>query len=160
MRLGRVNATAFIKDRIVFRDSAYEVGTYEGRRWTEMPESYVRRELCRALFDRRGIRQIMYGAGTTLDVDIVAFEEVRMPTHVGRVELRYVVVGDRTVLFSRSVLVERAIATTTSDDAADSIVQALSRALVDAIDILADATVTELRAEASIRPPDAGRETP
>ncbi len=65
LRLGRVTAAAYLKERIVFRTSAYEVGYYEERRWTEMPESFIRRALSRALFDRRGIRQILYGAGTT-----------------------------------------------------------------------------------------------
>ena len=124
-----------------------------------MPESFIRRALSRALFDRRGIRQILYGAGTTLDVDIVAFEEVRLPAHIGRVELRCVVVGDRTVRFSRSIRVERAIANASGDASAEAIVQALSTALADAIDILADSTAAELRVEASTRPSDAASAT-
>jgi cholesterol transport system auxiliary component len=160
LRLGRINAAAYIKDRIVFRESAYEVGYYEERRWTEMPESYVRRELSRALFDRRGVRQIMYGPGTALDVDLVAFEEVRVPKHVGRVELRFVVVGDRSVRFTRSIAVERAVGNVTGDAAAGAIVQALSTAMVEAVDTLAERTVEELRIEASTRGPDAGAATP
>jgi cholesterol transport system auxiliary component len=149
LRLGHVNAAAYIKDRIVYRDSAYEIGYYEERCWTEMPDAYVRRELNRALFDRRGIRQIMYGPGTTLDVDVVAFEEVRVPQHVGRVELRYVVVGDRTVQLARSITVERAVAPAAKAVTADAIVKALSTAMVDAVDMVAESTIAELRAEAA-----------
>jgi cholesterol transport system auxiliary component len=159
LRLGRVNAADYLRDRIVFRDSAYEVGYYEERRWTETPESYVRRELGRALFDRRGVRQIMYGAGSTLDVDVIAFEEVRGPAHVGRVELTYVVVGDRTVQFAHSITVERPIANTTASAAADSIVQALGRALVDAVEIVAEGTCKELRVEAATGLPSAAAAT-
>src|SRR5258706_12526192 len=97
LRLGRVNAASYIRDKMVVRSSPYEVGYYEGRRWTEKPESYVRRALARALFDRRGVRQITYGAGTTLDVDLIAFEEVLKPEHVGRVELTYSLSDDHVV---------------------------------------------------------------
>ena len=110
LRLGRVNADAYIKDRIVHRDSAYEVGYYDDRVWTEKPEAYVRRALARALFDERGVTQLLSGVGATLDVDVVAFEEVRAPAHVARIELVYVVYDDRVVRLSRSVVVERPIA--------------------------------------------------
>jgi cholesterol transport system auxiliary component len=149
LRLGRVTAAAYLKDEIVFRNSVYEIGYYEGRRWTDKPESYVRRELGRALFDRRGIRQILYGAGTTLDVDVMAFEEVRAPAHVGRVQIDYSLVDHRVVRFARSVTIERAIAPATGDAEADAIVMALSTALVDAVNILADKATAELRAEGS-----------
>ena len=147
LRLGRVNSAAYIKDKIVFRDSAYEIGYYEERRWTENPEVYVRRAVERALFDRRGVRQVVYGSGTTLDVDIVAFEEVLAPEHVGRVQLSYSMIDDRVVRFARSVTIERPIAKVAGEANADATVQALSASLVDAVDALADQAVAELRAE-------------
>jgi cholesterol transport system auxiliary component len=150
LRLGHVGAASYIKEEIAFRDSSYEVGFYAGRRWTEKPEFYVRRALTRALFDRRGIRQVVYGAGTTLDVDVLAFDEVRAPVHVGRVQLDYSLVDHRVVRFSRSITVERPIADAAGDAAADAIVAALSRALVDSVDILADRIAAELRAEGAI----------
>ncbi len=149
LRLGRVGSAAYLKDEIVFRDSGYEVGFYNGRRWTEKPEFYVRRALGRALFDRRGIRQIAYGVGITLDVDVLAFEEVRAPAHGGRLPLDDSVVDHRLVRFSRSITVERPIADAAGDAAADAIVAALARALADSVDILADQTVAELRTEGS-----------
>src|SRR5579859_2713520 len=76
LRLGRVNAGSYLRDKIVFRNSAYEVGYYEERRWTEKPEAYVRRALARALFDRRGIHQVISGPAPTLEVEVTAFEEV------------------------------------------------------------------------------------
>ncbi|MDP9152265.1 MAG: PqiC family protein [Myxococcota bacterium] len=149
LRLGRVNSASYIKDKIVFRESAYEVGYYEEKRWTEKPETYVRRALTRALFDRRGIRQIVYGAGSTLDVDVIAFEEVRLAAHVARIQLMYSLSDDRVVRLAGSVTVERPIAVAAGDAAADAVVQALSVALADAVDIVADKTAAELRAEAA-----------
>src|SRR5277367_4528502 len=77
LRLGRVNSDAFIRDRMIHRDSPYELGYYDERAWTEKPETYVRRAVERKLFDEQGVRRIVSGSATTLDVDVVAFEEVR-----------------------------------------------------------------------------------
>jgi cholesterol transport system auxiliary component len=147
LRLGRVNADAYLKDRIVHRDSAFEIGYYDDRVWTEKPEAYVRRALARALFDERGVRQLLSGVGATLDVELVAFEEVRVPAHVARIELVYVVYDDRVVRLSRSVAVERPIPPAKGDAAANEAVQAMSEALVSAVDAVADAATSELRAE-------------
>jgi cholesterol transport system auxiliary component len=147
MRLGVVKADGYIKDKIVHRDSTYEVGYYEERLWTDKPEAYVRRALARDLFDRRGVREVVSGVGTTLDVDVVAFEEVMKPRHVGRIELTYVLYDDRIVRLSRSIMVERPIADAKGDAAAGAAVQAMADALAAAVDGVADATVAELRSE-------------
>ena len=86
LRLGRVNAASYLKDRIAFRDRSFEIGYYEELRWTEKPEAYLRRALGRALFEEQGVRQIVSGVGTTLDVDLDAFEEVRSPRHEARIQ--------------------------------------------------------------------------
>ncbi len=155
LRFGRVNAGASIRDRMAFRDSTYEVGYYDERLWTDKPEAYVKRALARALFDRRGVRQILSGIGTTLEVDVVAFEEIKAPTHVGRVELSYVLYDDRIVRLSRSIAVDRPIAAAKGDAAANAVVQALAEALSAAVDTVADSTVAELRSEST-----AARATP
>ena len=147
LRLGRVNADAYIKDRIVHRDSAFEIGYYDDRVWSEKPEAYVRRALARALFDERGVTQLLSGVGATLDVDVVAFEEVREPVHLARIELVYVVYDDRVVRLSRSVVVERPIAPAKGDAAANQMAKALSSALVAAVDAVASAATSELRVE-------------
>jgi cholesterol transport system auxiliary component len=147
LRLGRVNADAYIKDRIVHRDSAFEIGYYDDRVWTEKPDAYVRRALARALFDERGVTQLLSGIGATLDVDIVAFEEVRNPAHLARIKLVYVVYDDRVVRLSRSVVVDCPIATAKGDAGATETARAMSKALVAAVDAVADAATSELRAE-------------
>ena len=45
LRLGRVSSDTGLGERIVFRDGSFQVRFYEGRRWTERPEVYVRRAL-------------------------------------------------------------------------------------------------------------------
>lgn len=149
LRLGRVNADEYLKDKIVHRDSTYEVGYYEERLWTDKPEAYVRRALARAIFGHRGVREVVSGVGTTLDVDVVAFEEVRTPRHVGRVELAFVLYDDRVVRLSRSIAVERPIADSKGDGAAVAAVEAIGEALDAAVDGIADATLAELRTEAA-----------
>jgi cholesterol transport system auxiliary component len=153
LRLGIVKADGYIKDKIVHRDSAFEVGYYEERLWTDKPEAYVRRVLARDLFDRRGVREVVSGVGTTLDVDVVAFEEVMAPQHVGRIELTYVLYDDRVVRLSRSITVERPIAAAKGDAAAGAAVQAMAEALWAAVDGVADATVAELRTETASSTP-------
>ena len=156
LKLGTVNSAAYIKDDIIFRDSTYEIRYYAETRWTENPEVYVRRALVQALFARHGLRQIVYGRGTTLDVDVLAFEEVLAPRHVARVVLAYSMVDDRIVRSARSILVERPIANVPKDMAPSAMVEALSAALADAADAVANRAVGELRAEQAARAANAG----
>jgi cholesterol transport system auxiliary component len=149
LRLGRVNAKADVGNKIARRESTYEVVYYEGRFWTEKPDAYVRRALLRAIFDDRGVRQVLSGAATTLEVDVLAFEEVVKPAHVGRVTLAYSLYDDRTVLLSRTVTCERPIADASGDAAAEAVVEAVTGAMGAAVDAVAIATTAELRAEAA-----------
>jgi ABC-type uncharacterized transport system auxiliary subunit len=141
LRLGRVNASAYIRDQLVHRDSLHEVGSYEEIRWTEKPESYVRRALARAIFERRGVREVVSGPGLTLEVDVVSFEEVRGPPHVGRIQLDYRLLDDRVVRAASSIVVERPVASATGTASADAMVGALAVALGDAVELVAQAAV-------------------
>src|SRR4051794_8315950 len=47
LRIGRVTAGAYIREKIVYRESSYEIGFYDDRLWTEKPEAYLRRTLNR-----------------------------------------------------------------------------------------------------------------
>jgi cholesterol transport system auxiliary component len=110
LRLGRVNAASYLKDRIAFRDEGFEIGYYEELRWTEKPESYLRRALGRALFEEQGVRQIISGAGTTLDVDLDAFEEARSPAHAARIQITWALRDDERVQLQETFAIERPIA--------------------------------------------------
>ncbi len=135
LRLARVTASAHLRYSIVHRDSAVELAPYETLRWSEQPEAYVRRALTRALFETRPIDQAVGGAAPTLDVELVAFEEVRRELrHAGRVELRYVLHDERAVLARGVVAVERDAA----GPAIEQVVAAIGSALDAAVGQLAD----------------------
>jgi cholesterol transport system auxiliary component len=110
LRLGRITAGTHLRERIVYRDAAYELGFYDDRRWTERPEAYVRRELSRALFEERGFSRVLGAMAPTLEVEVVSFEEHRRNDGtVGRVELRVLVHDDATVLLEETITVERPV---------------------------------------------------
>jgi cholesterol transport system auxiliary component len=130
LRLGRVTAGTHLRERIVYRDAAYELGFYDDRRWTERPDAYVRRELSRALFEERGFSRVLSAMAPTLEVEVVSFEEHRRRDGtVGRVELRVLVHDDATVLLEESITVERPV---TGGTGIEHTVAALGAALGEA----------------------------
>jgi cholesterol transport system auxiliary component len=112
LRMGRINAASYVKDRIAFRDKDFEIGYYEELRWTEKPEAYLRRALGRALFEEQGVRRIISGSGPTLDVDLDAFEELRSPRHAARIQVTWVLHDDQRVQIQETFTIERVIAST------------------------------------------------
>lgn len=107
LRLGRLSASDHLRQRIVVRTSAVELASLEDRRWTEKPEDYLRRALARALFEEAGIVQAVAGAGPTLDVELIAFEEVRRgSSRAALVAMHLALHDDRVVLDTTTVRVE------------------------------------------------------
>ena len=78
LRLGRVTGADHLRERIVYRDEGHVVGFYEDLRWTERPEVYVRLEIARALFEDRGFDRALSGLAPTLDVELLAFDEIKL----------------------------------------------------------------------------------
>jgi ABC-type uncharacterized transport system auxiliary subunit len=153
LRLGRVNAASYIRDRIAFRESSVEIGYYDDLMWTEKPEAYARRDLSRALFEDEGIQEIVSGVGPTLDVDVDAFEEVRQPKHVGVVQLSWQLRDDSVVLLRRTVTVERPLQEEAKDKSSQRVLaMALSNALEDAIHQFVKAVVPKLSVTPSAAP--------
>lgn len=147
VRLGRVRGAPGLRQRIAHRDSEYEVGFYDGRQWTERPEVYVRRALARELFEERGFERVTGGPGPTLDVEVLAFEELRMPhRHGARVELRYQLHDDSAALDERTITVDRPVRGASFND----FVRAISDALDEATDRIADRIAERL---ARVSPP-------
>jgi ABC-type uncharacterized transport system auxiliary subunit len=134
LKLGRVTSASYLGERLVFRDSAYELGFYEDRRWTEKPEAYFRRALSRALYENRGFRRVVSGGGPTLDCELVEFAELRSPAHVARARVNFVLYDPRSVRTEATVTVELPIAAGKGGDQAVASVDALSRALTSAVD--------------------------
>ncbi len=129
IRLGHLTPADHLHAEIVHRGEGFELEPYETLRWTERPDAYVRRAVASALFDGRAFVEAVGGRAPTLDVDVVAFEEVRHgPARAGRVELHYRLVDDETVLASGVVTVERPAPTRRIED----IVGAIGAAMRDA----------------------------
>jgi ABC-type uncharacterized transport system auxiliary subunit len=152
LRLGRVIAASYIRDRIAYRDSSVEVGYYDDLRWTEKPEAYVRRDLARVLFDNGGVQEIVGGSGPTLDVDVDSFEEVR-DAHVAVVQLSWQLRNDTVVLLRRTVNVRRPLGQAPKDASSQrALAVALAEALDDAIDQVVRAVMPQLAVTASPTP--------
>jgi cholesterol transport system auxiliary component len=145
LMLGRVRASAYLKERIAYRASAHELGFYEASRWTERPESYLRRALSASLFEQRGLAPAIAGPGPTLDVELIAFEETRAPSPVARLRAVYMLYGGGMPAVERTVTVERPIART--EDPTEGVVRALSAALDEGVARISDEVVGQLNAE-------------
>jgi cholesterol transport system auxiliary component len=160
LRLGHIGSAANLDERLVYRDSPYELGYYQERRWTEVPEEYLKRKLAIALFQERSLRHVVGGAAPTLDVDLVAFEEVRAPKRVARVQVTVRLHDVRSVRWEETLTVEQPLTVAAKGDLPDEMVQALGVALQTVVGRIADRVVTELSALASTPPtPPAGTTT-
>jgi cholesterol transport system auxiliary component len=142
LRLGRITAASHLGERIVFRDSRYELGFYEGRRWSEEPEAFLRRALAHSLFEQHGLRRIISGTGPTLEVELTEFAELKRSSPVARVAVTYVLFDSRVVRREASLAVELPIAG--GKDAAELLVRALSLALNKIVEQIVEQVVAAL----------------
>lgn len=154
LRLGRINGASHLDERLVFRDSDYELGYYEERRWTEEPAEYLRRRLARVLFEERGLKHVVGGLATTLEVELTAFEEIRAPSRIARVQMTVRLQDARLVRWEETLTIDQPI-TSKGSDAADGLVAALGTALGAAVDKIADRVVSDLAAPAPASDPPA-----
>jgi ABC-type uncharacterized transport system auxiliary subunit len=144
LRVGRINAALYIRDRMAFRESDVAIGYYDDFRWTERPETYVRRDLSRALFENGGVEEIIGGGGLTLDVDLDSFEELR-EKHAAIVRLSWQLRDDSLVVSRQTVTVQRPLEADAKDGAPHmTLAIALSEALEDAVDQTVRAVVPKL----------------
>jgi cholesterol transport system auxiliary component len=110
VRLGRVSSGSNLRERIAFRDAAYELGYYEAWRWTERPETYVRRELGRTFYEEHGLHRVFNGAAPTVDIEVIAFDDLRLTTgRAARVQLKAILSDDSGVLWEDTLTVDRAV---------------------------------------------------
>jgi ABC-type uncharacterized transport system auxiliary subunit len=144
LRLGRVSAAAYLKDKIAYRDVGNEIGFYEQLRWTERPDAYLARAMSRALFEDHAIQQIVGGAGPTLEIELNVFEELRAPRHAARVEVSWMLRDDSNVIVQKTLNVERPIVAAKSDVEATAVATAMAGALGDAIEVVITAVLAEL----------------
>lgn len=141
VRLGRITPSSNLRGRIVYRATPHELGEYEDLRWSDAPEAYVRRALSHALFVEHGAQAASSGSIPVLDIELVAFEEVRRPHGAaGAVEMTYTLTdGSATILVGRTRIEREATAATI-----DAVVVAISAALDAATKEVARATMAAL----------------
>lgn len=143
IRIGRVSAAAYLREEIAYRDSSYEVSYLDDARWTERPDTFVRRALARVLFEQRGMRQIVAGAGPTIDVELSAFEEVRAPRHAARVQMTWTLRDQQVVRVEETFAVERPLSSKGAAPPSD-IARAIASALDEAVNRIAARTIEVL----------------
>jgi cholesterol transport system auxiliary component len=145
LRLGEVDSASYLEERISYRLHGSELAYYEDRLWTEAPERYLRRALERELFEYRGIRRVVSGAGATLVVELTAFEELRGPPSAVRLALSYTLYDNGQSSLERSLVVERPLAADTHPDRAERVATALALCLTAAVSEVSDEVVRNLR---------------
>jgi ABC-type uncharacterized transport system auxiliary subunit len=110
LRLGRVSSSSSLRERIAYRNAAYELGYYEELRWTDRPEIYVRRALGRSLFEAHGLHRVLSGLSPTLETEVLAFDDMRLSTgRAVRIQLRVVLFDDAGVIFEHTLTVDRPV---------------------------------------------------
>jgi cholesterol transport system auxiliary component len=110
VRLGRISSGSNLRERIAYRDAAYELGYYEDWRWTERPETFVRRELGRTLYEEHGFHRVFGGASPTIDVEVIAFDDLRLSTgRAARVQVKVLLSDDSGVLWEETLTVDRPV---------------------------------------------------
>jgi cholesterol transport system auxiliary component len=152
LRLGRVEGWTHLRERMVARSAAHEISYSEDRRWTERPEVYLRRALARTLFEERGLVESLSGRAVTLDVELIAFEEMEQP-HQVRLQAGLVLRDDRIGLLRETITVERPVAGSAGNGQVTALVEAFSQALRAGVTQIADHVVARLAAQ----PPPAGK---
>jgi hypothetical protein len=114
-----------LRSRIAYRETPNQLDFYESKRWTESPDAYTRRALEHVLVDARAL--VTGGVARELQVEVLAFEEVRNPGPAGRVTLLYRLIDNRVVVRAGVIDVERP-----ASQSFESIVVAIGEALDEA----------------------------
>jgi len=154
LRLGQVSSASHLDERIAYRVGGAEMGFYEDQRWSENPEAYLRRALERDLFQDRGLSRIVSGPSPILDVELTAFEELRGQPTQARVAVTFSLRDDRYSFAERSFDLTRPLVQRTGADAAQRLAETLTRTLDEAVHLVGDEVVANLRA-AHAAPPNA-----
>jgi len=144
LRLGQVSSAQHLDERISYRLISAEVGFYEDRRWTELPEAYLRRALERELFEQRKLTRVITGSAPVLDVELTAFEELRQAPSRVRVCVTFSLRDERRSLLERSLELEQPLDRQPGADDAQRVAQALSTTLARAVQVMGDEVVQRL----------------
>ena len=142
IQLRTVHGTSFLRESIVWRSSSVEYGQYRDRLWSELPATYVQRALAAAL-RHTGLRLTDDAKAPALRVDVLAFDEVLLPTHAATVSLAASLRGaNGTTLLDNTFTADSPIA---GDDPA-AMADAMGVALDDASAAVAAAVAAAVHA--------------
>lgn len=144
LRLGSVRGGSQLRERVMFRSSAHELGYYDDRRWTERPETYLRRALARELFEVRGLVRVISGSAPTLEAELVAFEELLGPPHGVRMQVIVSLDDERTGSWQQTITVDEPAPIDANHAAADATVDALATALRKCVAQIAERVLLKL----------------
>lgn len=144
LRLGSVQGGPQLRERMMFRSAAHELGYYDDRRWTERPEAYLRRALARALFEERGLFRVVSGPAPTLEAELSAFEELRGPEPRVRVQVVITLDDARVGGMQETIRIEQPLRAHSEDDAADAAVAAWAAALQRCVAHISDHVLARL----------------
>lgn len=147
LRLDRVEGGSHLRERMVARTAAHEFSFYEDRRWLERPEVYLRRALARTLFEERGVVEAISGRAVTLEVELIAFEELAQP-HEIRLQARVVLIDDRIALLAETITVAQPVGSEGSDPVR-AVVDAYSLGLRTGVRLIADRVIARLTEQAA-----------
>jgi cholesterol transport system auxiliary component len=148
LRLGRVEGWSHLRERMVLRSADGELSYAEARRWTERPEVYLRRALVRTLFEERGVVETHSGNVVTLEVELIAFEELERPHRV-RLQAGVALQDHRTSLLRETITVEEPVAGPGEPGRVQAVIDAYGRALRACVSRIADRVVPTLSLEAA-----------
>ena len=131
VRLLPVRTAGYLGEQIAWRVSDVERGLYEERRWTEFPSRYVERAMVQAIDHTPGIRRVDSGRVATLDLELIAFDEILAPTHEAGVEIVAALQSpDGAAIFQRDFRAQRPIADSQPSSAARAVGLALDDVVV------------------------------
>jgi cholesterol transport system auxiliary component len=142
LRLGRVEGWSHLRERMVLRSGDRELTYLEGRRWTERPEVYLRRALARTLFEERGVVEAVTDRVVTLEVELIAFEELERPHRV-RLQVGVVLRDHRTSLLHETITTEQAVVEG-DEGHPRALIAAYSQALRAGVTLIADRVVPSI----------------
>jgi uncharacterized lipoprotein YmbA len=130
LRLRRVQAAPYLRERMVWRRSETELGFHELARWTQPPAQWVEQWLARELFAKRGLRRALAGPYPVLQVQTLAFDEVLEPDRCARVQLgAFLSDPSGVALLERTYTAEQPI----EQDEPDAVARAMGAALAEAV---------------------------
>ena len=131
VRIRPVRSPLHLREAIAWQRNDTEFGTYEQRRWTELPASYVEREFDDALA-AAGVAVVGSDEAPALSVELLHFEEALAPAHEAVVELDVELASATRILLRRRFASRQPLGSEDPSELARGIGVALDQATADA----------------------------